>query len=50
MVSKNYTPLGNNAQIKIIIEQAHGEVKALVQRYITIIEAALAADFADGQA
>ena len=50
MVSRNYTPLGNNAQIKKIIEEAHSEVRVLVHRYITIIEAALAADLAVGEA
>jgi hypothetical protein len=38
MASRRYTPIGDNQQIKIIVDQAYNEVKALVYRYITIIE------------
>jgi hypothetical protein len=37
IVSRNYIPLGDNTQIKMILKQAHEEVKALAERYIAII-------------
>jgi hypothetical protein len=49
MKSRGYTPLGENHQIRTIADQAYNEAKALVYRYITIIEAALAADGAPDQ-
>jgi hypothetical protein len=40
MTSRGYTPIGNNEQIRTILDQAYKEAKALVYRYITIVEAA----------
>jgi 5-methylcytosine-specific restriction endonuclease McrA len=37
MDSKNYVPLGNNEQVRMILDLAHAEVSALVDRYIVII-------------
>lgn len=37
MDSKNYVPLGNNEQVRMILDLAHAEVSALVERYIVII-------------
>ena len=37
MLTNNYVPLGNNKQIKIILELAHKEIVAIAERYITII-------------
>jgi hypothetical protein len=42
MESRNYTPLGDNKRIKMIIEQAHEEVAASARRYIAIINTVLA--------
>jgi HNH endonuclease len=42
MASRNYTPLGDNRHIKMIVEQAHEEVAALASRYIAIINTVLA--------
>jgi len=41
MAGRQYTPLGDNAQIKMILDQAHAEVGALAKRYIDIINAVL---------
>jgi hypothetical protein len=41
MASRNYTPLGDNRHIKMIVEQAHKEVAALASRYIAIINTVL---------
>lgn len=37
MDSRNYVPLENNEQMKMILNVAHKEVSALAERYITII-------------
>ena len=37
MNSKNYVPLGNNEQVRTILDLAYAEVSALVDRYIVII-------------
>lgn len=37
MDSKNYVPLGDNEQVRMILDLAHAEVSALVDRYIVII-------------
>jgi len=37
MESKNYVPLGNNEQVRMILDLAYAEVSALVDRYILII-------------
>jgi hypothetical protein len=37
MDSKNYVPLGDNEQVRMIFDLAHAEVSALVDRYIVII-------------
>jgi 5-methylcytosine-specific restriction endonuclease McrA len=37
MDSKNYVPLGNNEQVRTILDLAYAEVSALVDRYIVII-------------
>jgi len=37
MDSRNYVPLEDNEQIKLILNMAHKEVAALADRYITII-------------
>lgn len=37
MDSKNYVPLGNNEQVRMILDLAYAEVSALVNRYIVII-------------
>lgn len=37
MDSKNYVPLGNNEQVRMILDLAYAEVSALVDRYIVII-------------
>jgi 5-methylcytosine-specific restriction endonuclease McrA len=37
MESKNYVPLGNNEQVRMILDLAHAEVSALAERYILII-------------
>jgi 5-methylcytosine-specific restriction endonuclease McrA len=37
MDSKNYVPLGDNKQVRMILDLAHAEVSALVDRYIVII-------------
>lgn len=37
MDSKNYVPLGNIEQVRMILDLAHAEVSALVDRYIVII-------------
>jgi HNH endonuclease len=50
MGTKGYTPLGDNVLVKMILDQAHSEVKALVYRYISIIEAALATGSAPDRA
>jgi hypothetical protein len=50
MTTRGYTPLGNNAMVKMILDQAHSEVKVLVYRYISIIEAALATGSAPDRA
>jgi HNH endonuclease len=42
MTNRDYTPLGDNTQIKMILDQAHAEVAALAQRYIDIINVVLA--------
>jgi hypothetical protein len=49
IASRGYTSLGDNALVKIVVDQAHSEVKALVHRYISIIEAALPAGNAPDQ-
>jgi hypothetical protein len=36
--------LGDNALVKTILDHAHSEAKAMVRRYISIIEAALCAE------
>jgi hypothetical protein len=50
MATRGYTPLGDKPLIRLILDQAHSEVKALVYRYISIIEAALAAGDSPDQA
>jgi hypothetical protein len=42
MTSSGYVPLGDNKQVKAILDQAHKEVAALAERYIAIINTALA--------
>ena|ERR1700730_10754363 len=37
MDSKNYAPLRDNEQVRMILDLAHAEVSALVDRYIVII-------------
>jgi hypothetical protein len=37
MDSKNYVPLEDNEQMKMILNMAHKEVSALADRYIIII-------------
>jgi hypothetical protein len=37
MCANNYTPIGDNKQVKMILELAHKEVAAVAERYITII-------------
>jgi len=37
MESRNYVPLGDNEQVRMILELAHKEVSALADRYIKII-------------
>ncbi|MDX6444886.1 MAG: hypothetical protein QOH71_1960 [Blastocatellia bacterium] len=37
MDSKNYVPLGDNDQVRMILDLAYAEVSALVDRYIVII-------------
>ena len=37
MDSKNYVPLGNNEQVRMILDLAYAEVSTLVDRYIVII-------------
>jgi len=37
MDSRNYVPLGNNEQVRMILDLAYAEVSALVDRYIVII-------------
>jgi hypothetical protein len=37
MANRGYTPLGDNDQVKAILEQAHKEVGALADRYIDIL-------------
>jgi 5-methylcytosine-specific restriction endonuclease McrA len=37
MESKNYVPLGNNEQVRMILDLAYAEVSALADRYILII-------------
>jgi hypothetical protein len=37
MDSKDYVPLEDNEQMKMILNMAHREVSALADRYITII-------------
>ena len=37
MDCKNYVPLGNNEQVRMILDLAYAEVSALVDRYIVII-------------
>ena len=37
MDSKNYVPLGDNEQVRMILDLAYAEVSALVDRYIVII-------------
>jgi hypothetical protein len=42
MASRNYTPLGDNEHIKMVVQQAHEEVAALARRYVAIINTVLA--------
>jgi hypothetical protein len=44
MRTRNYIPLGDNRQIKLVIEQAYSEVAPLADRYIAIINGVLAGD------
>ena len=37
MESKGYVPLGDNSQVKNVLEQAHKEVASLAERYIAIL-------------
>jgi hypothetical protein len=37
MKNKHYLPLGDNIQIKNVLEQAHKEVAALAERYIALL-------------
>ena len=37
MDSRNYVPLEDNEQMKMILNMAHKEIAALADRYITII-------------
>jgi hypothetical protein len=48
MEGRNYVPLGDNAQVRMILDLAHAEVSALVDRYIVIINS-LFPDAAIGQ-
>jgi 5-methylcytosine-specific restriction endonuclease McrA len=42
METRNYIPLGGNALVRSILEQAHKEVSALAERYVAIIDTILA--------
>jgi 5-methylcytosine-specific restriction endonuclease McrA len=44
MDSRNYVPLGNNEQVRMILDLAHGEVSALVDRYIVMINSLFPGD------
>jgi hypothetical protein len=44
MASRGYTPLKDDVQIKMILDQAHAEVAALARRYIDIINGVLTRD------
>ncbi len=37
MDSKNYVPLGDNGQVRVILEMAYDEVSKVAERYITIL-------------
>jgi hypothetical protein len=37
MESRNYVPLGDNEQVRMILELAHKEVSSLANRYVVII-------------
>jgi hypothetical protein len=41
MTSKNYTPSGDNKRLRMILDQAHEEVRVLAERYIAIINTLL---------
>jgi 5-methylcytosine-specific restriction endonuclease McrA len=41
MDSRNYVPLGDNSQVRMILDMAYGEVPLISQRYITLINALL---------
>jgi 5-methylcytosine-specific restriction endonuclease McrA len=41
MVAKSYVPLGDNDQVKRILEQAHKEIAALAERYAEILNTIL---------
>jgi hypothetical protein len=41
MASRGYVPLGENDQVKGILEQAYKEVAALADRYIEILKTVL---------
>ena len=43
MHGKNYTPVGDNEQVKILLECAYKEVAAVAARYATIINVLLSA-------
>ena len=42
MASRDYVPLGDNAQVKGVLEQAHKEAAALAKRYVAILNDVLA--------
>jgi 5-methylcytosine-specific restriction endonuclease McrA len=48
MELRNYVPLADNDQIKMILEQAHMEIAALAYRYIAIINTVAADDLPEG--
>jgi len=41
MDSRNYAPLGDNSQVRMILDMAYAEVPLISQRYITLINALL---------
>jgi len=48
MESRNYVPLGDNEQVRMILELAHKEVSALADRYIKIINSLFPDDITPG--
>jgi hypothetical protein len=50
MASRGYVPLGENDQVKGILEQAHKEVAALATRYIELLNMILVRPQAEPEA